>query len=193
LNKERLNMNRCGLFAAIALVGTFAPAQAEPPEFKDILKKAEAKFEPAEARPGQTVTLKLTLQLLDGWNTYPTVQTDKRAKAQANKIEFPEASGVVFVDALVEPPHPKQKAEPIAGIEQLLYYPGGGTWERKAVVPPTAKPGAISAKIKFRVLVCDKDNCLPPRTVELEATLKVAGEPVAVDPKYKEQVEKASK
>ncbi len=75
-----------------------------------------------------------------------------------------------------DPPGAKEKAEPMLSIERMLYYPGGATWERKAVVLPSTKAGALSSKIKFRVLVCDKDNCLPPKTIELEATLKVAGD-----------------
>ena len=72
-------------------------------------------------------------------------------------------------------------------------HQGGATWERKAVILPTTKPGEVSSKLKFKILVCDKDNCLPPKTLDLEAILKVAGDPVAVDPKYKAEVEKALK
>lgn len=178
--------------AVIGLLSATSPALAQP-GIEQVVRKVEAKFEPAEAKPGQTVTLKVSLQLLDGWHTYPTVQPDKAAKAQSNKLTFPEPGELVYVGEMDEPPGAKEKSEPMLSIERLLYYPGGATWERKAVVLPSTKPGALSSKIKFRVLVCDKDNCLPPKTIELEATLKVAGDPVAVDPKYKGEIEKAPK
>jgi len=166
-----------------------APALAQP-SIEQIIKKAEATFEPATAKPGQTVTLKIKIELLDGWHTYPTVQPDKAARAQSNKITFPDGGPVVFVGPIDDPPGAKEKAEPLAMIESMLYYPGGATWERKAVVLPSTAAGTVNSKIKFRLLVCDKDNCLPPKPLDLEATLKVAGDPVAVDPKYKDEVEK---
>jgi hypothetical protein len=180
-------------YAVITFLFMAASPSLAQPGIDEIIKKVEARFEPAEAKPGQTVTLKVSLKLLDGWHTYPTVQPDKGARAQANKLTFPEGGPVVYVGDFDDPPGAKEKAEPMLSIERMLYYPGGATWERKAVVLPSTKAGPVSSKIKFRVLVCDKDNCLPPKTIELEATLKVTGDPVPVDPKYKSEVEKAQK
>jgi hypothetical protein len=183
-------MNRF-LCSALGMCFLTLPALAQP-SFDQVLQKAEARFEPTTAKPGQTVTLKIALQLADGWHTYPTNQSDKAAKTYVNKFTFPIDGAVVYVGDFEDPPG-KEKAEPLAMIEKLTYYPGGANWERKAVVLPATKPGAVSSKIKVRVLVCDKDNCLPPKTLELEAALKVAGDPVPVDPKYKAEVEKAQK
>lgn len=169
-----------------------APALAQP-TFDEVVKKAEAKFEPATAKPGQTVTLKVNLQLMTGWHTYPVVQTDKAAKTYTNRFTFPAGGAIVYVGDFDDPAGAKEKPEPLAMIEKLIYYPGGATWERKAVVLPSTKGGDVSSKIKVKVLVCDKDNCLPPKTLELEAVLKVAGDPVPVDPKYKTEVEKVQK
>ena len=177
--------------AALWLGLAAGPALAQP-SIEQIIKKAEARFEPADAKPGQTVILKITLQLLDGWHTYPTVQPDKAAQSQSNKITFPEGPALVFVGDVDDPPDPKEKSEPLANIEKILYYPGGGAWERKAVVLPTAAAGNVSSKIKFKILVCDKNNCLPPKQLDLQATLKVSGDPVPVDPKYKKEVDKAT-
>ncbi len=182
--------------SAIALL-IFATAStsfaADLPKFEEIVKKAEARFEPAKAKPGETVTLKIKIDLINGWQTYPLVQPDKGAKSQTNRIVFPAGGPIVFVDSTIDPPNAKVKAEPLLGIEQLLYYPGGGVWERKAVIVPSAKTGKLAAKVKFTLLVCDKDNCLAPKTLELEASIDVAGEPVAVDPKYKAEVDKAQR
>lgn len=180
-----------GLSASMGLVDAGrASAQLN---FEQIVKKAEAKFEPAKARPGQTVTLKVTLELIDGWHTYPCLQPDKAAKAQTNKFTFPDAGPVVYVGELFDPENPKVKSEPVLGIDKMLYYPGGGAWSKKAVVLPDARAGSAASKVKFKILVCDKENCLPPRTLELEAPLTIAGEPVLVEPKYKAEVEKAHK
>ena len=180
------------ILVSVVLFYASSAALAQP-SFEQIVKKADAKFEPADAKPGQTVTLKITLQLLDGWHTYPLFQPDKAAKTYINKITFPEGGALVFVGESDDPAGAKEKSEPLASIEKMFVYPGGATWERKAVVLPNTKAGTVSSKIKFRVLVCDKDNCLPPKTIEIEATLKVAGEPVKVDPKYQKEIDKAPK
>lgn len=164
---------------------------AQAPKSKDAVKKVEAVFEPAEAKPGQTVTLKIVVQLAEGYFTYPTVQPAPEAKYSANSIVFPKDGSVVFVGETVDPVQPKSKK-----IEdyEMLYYPGGGTFIRKAVVLPTAKAGASSSKVKLKLLVCDDNVCFPPKTHELEATLKVLeGPAVPVDAKYKDEVEKAGK
>ena len=165
------------------------PASAQPA--KDAVKKVEAVFEPAEARPGQTVTLKITVQLADGYYTYPVAQPAPEGKYSTNSVVFPAGGPVVFVGETLDPADPKAKK-----VEdyELLTYPGGGTWVRKAVVAPSAKAGATSAKVKFKLLVCEEDRCFPPKTHELEAALKVLdGPPVEVESKYKAEVEKAGR
>lgn len=159
------------------------------------VKSINATFEPTEAKPGQTVTLKLTVTLEDGYYTYPLVQTDKAAVSMVNKLEFPKGGSVVFVGDAYDPANPKKKAEPVVGIEELLYYTGTVVYERKAVVSPSAKPGEVAVQLpKFSLSVCDKDNCFPPKTHKPEATLKVLDGPaVAVDKKYAAEVEKAAK
>lgn len=183
---------RLTLTAVIVLVCSLAPAADVK---KGGVKAVEAKFEPAEAKPGQTVTLKLTVTLEDGYYTYPLVQTDKAAAGMVNKLDFPKPGAVVFVGEPLDPAGAKTKAEPVLGIESMLYYTGTVTFERTAVVSPTAKAGEVAVELpKFLLSVCDKDNCFPPKTLKPEAKLKVLDGPaVAVDKKYAEEVEKALK
>lgn len=178
------------MLLAVPLCLAFAvPAAAQAD--KDAIKKVEAVFEPAEAKPGQTVTLKITVQLADGYYTYPTVQPAPEAKYSTNSVVFPKDGPVVFVGETIDPAGPKPKK---AEDYELLTYPGGGTWVRKAVVVPTTKAGATSTKVKLKLLVCEEDRCFPPKTHELEATLKVLDGPaVEIDPKFKAEVEKAGK
>jgi hypothetical protein len=168
-----------------------ATADGQTSKAKDAVKKVQAVFEPAEAKPGQTVTLKITVQLADGYHTYPVVQPAPEAKYSVNAITFPKDGPLIFVGQTVDPVEPKEKK---VDDYELLVYPGGGTWIRRAVVPPTAKAGAVTAKVKFKLLVCDENTCFPPKTHDLEATLKILeGPAVPVDAKYKDEVEKAGK
>ena len=48
----------------------------------------------------------------------------------------------------------------------MAEYPGGATWEFKAVVSPRATAGPRPVSLKdVRILVCDDEGCLPPRKV----------------------------
>lgn len=180
--------------ALLATLLTALPAVAADKKAGGV-KSVEASFTPAEAKPGQTVTFKLTVTLDDGYYTYPLAQADKQAASMVNKLEFPTAGGVVFVGDALDPPNPKTKAEPALGIEEMLYHTGTVVYERKAVVAPTAKPGELKVQLpKFLLSVCDKDNCFPPKKLTPEATLKVLDGPaVAIDPKLADEVTKALK
>jgi hypothetical protein len=159
------------------------------------VKSIEAMFEPAEAKPGQTVTFKLIVKLEDGFYTYPLVQTDKQAASMVNKLEFPAPAGVIFVGDTFDPPNPKTKAESVLGIEEMLYYTGTVVYERKAVVSPKATAGETKVQLpKFLLSVCDKDNCFPAKKHTPEAKIKVLDGPaVEVDKTYADEVSKALK
>ncbi len=182
------------LACAFLLASTgFAGAQTA----KEAVKKVEATFEPATAKPGETVTLKIKVELAEGYHTYPVVQPSEEARFSANKLTFPTDGPLVFVGETVDPVSPKSKTitDTVSkDTYELHYYPGGGTWVRKAVVLPTAKAGPATSKIKLRLLVCDADNCFPPKAIDLEATIKVSDSPaVEVEKRYRAEVERAVK
>ena len=176
----------------LLLLAPLAPAADKPAKG---VKSVVVVFDPPEAKPGQTVTLRLTVTLDDGYHTYPLAQPDKAAEGMVNKIEFPKGGAVVFVGEATDAAVGKTKAEPDLGIKELVYLPGKAVYERKAVVLPTAKAGdATVALPKFLLSVCDKDNCFPAKKLNPEAKLTVLDGPaVAVDEKYAAEVEKAGK
>ncbi len=179
-------------------VFVFAPAAIageKPIGLPKGVEKVEAILEPAEAKPGQLVTFKLTVTLATGYHTYPLVQPDQLAAGMVNKMVFPDAGSLIFVGDAIDPPMPESKAEPLLGIKALNYYHGKVVYERKAVVSPKATAGANTVAIpKFVLSVCDKDSCFPPKSLAPEATFKILDGPaVAVDAKYAAEVEKAMK
>ena len=159
------------------------------------VEKVEATVEPAEAKPGQLVTFKLTVTLAAGYHTYPLTQPDKLAAGMVNKVVFPDTGALIFVGDAIDPPMPESKAEPLLGIKALNYYHGKVVYERKAVVSPKAIAGASTVAIpKFVLSVCDKDSCFPPKSLIPEAIFKILDGPaVTVDAKYVAEVEKAMK
>jgi hypothetical protein len=180
--------------AFFALVIALVPAPVAAQKwYEKAVKKVEAKFSPTEAKPGQTVTFTLTIELADGFHTYPTVQADKQAAAMVNSILFPKPDAVIFVGKTEDPKDAKTKAEPELGILEMSYCTGTVTYTRKAVVSPKAAAGPTTVKLaKFNLSVCDKDNCFTPKNVPVEAKLKVLDGPaVEVEKLYAEEVKKA--
>ena len=169
------------------------PAAAQKGWYEKAVKKVEAKFDPAEAKPGQTVTLKLTVELNDGYHTYPVVQPDKEAASMTNVLKFPDPGTLIFVGNTADPKDFETKAEPELGIKELRTMSGTVTWTRKAVVSPKAVAGEATVKLSsFRLLVCDKSNCFPPKAVPVEASFKVlAGPAVEVEKDFAAEVAKA--
>jgi len=175
--------------AALSAVPGTAAAQKW---YEKAVKKVEAKFAPAEAKPGETVTFTLTVELNDGYYTSPTAQTDPGAAGMVNVLKFPKPGPVVFVGA-VSDGKVQTKAEPDLGIKELRYQPGTATYTRKVVVSPKAAPGATTVKLtEFALSVCVKSNCFPPKKVPVEAVLKVLDAPaVPVEKAFAEEVKKA--
>lgn len=179
------------LVAIGALAAPPAPAAGQK-WFEKAVRKVEGTFTPAEAKPGQTVTFTLTIELNDDYYTYPTVQSDKMAAGMTNEIKFPKPGAVVFVGSVQDPKDMKTKAEPELGIAELRYCTGKVVYTRKAVVSPNAAAGPTTVKLdSFKISICDKDNCFAPKAVPVEATLKVLpGPAVPVEKEFAEEVKK---
>jgi thiol:disulfide interchange protein DsbD len=163
------------MLAAWAAAGA-GDDRAPPSKSSRFLKavpKAWTSFEPATAKPGETVTWKLVVELAPGWHTYPTSQVDPKAEDNVTAITFPKGGDLDFVEDLKEPTF-KSKAEPEAGIRELHYLEDKIlVWERKAVVSPNAKAGRLDVKVPVRIQVCDANRCLPWQELEFAAPLTI--------------------
>jgi hypothetical protein len=185
----------CAVTFAMAVAALLAavPGSASAQKwYEKAVKKVEGKFTPAEAKPGQTVTFTLTIELNDGYHTYPTVQPDKAAATMVNVVKFPAPGAVIFVGETQDPKDYLTKEEADIGIKELRYNTGTVVYTRKAVVSPKASAGPATAKATLGLSVCDKGNCFPSKNVPVEASLKVLdGPPVPVEKAYAEEVAKA--
>ena len=182
------------LFALMLAVPTFAPEPGQKPEwFGRAVREFAVTCDPAEAKPGQTVTLKIALHLADGYTVYPTKQTDPAAEGMVSKITYPSSGSAIFVGDPGDPAGAKSKAEPELGIVALKYYSGKVTWERAFVVDPAQKPGELAVTVpSLKFAICDKQSCFPPKGFAAGAKLKVlGGPPVPVEAKYAAEVAKA--
>ena len=158
------------------------------------MKKIEGGFSPAEAKPGQTVTFSITVELNDGYHTYPTVQKDKGAESFVNNFKFVASDKVIFVGHLQDPIDVKTKFEKDLKCD-VQYCTGRVVYTHKAVVSPKAAAGVVTVKLPtFDLNVCDDENCFPPpkKLPVIEATLKVLeGPAVPVEKDFAGEVKKA--
>jgi thiol:disulfide interchange protein len=186
------SMLRKGCLVLALVVAAVAPPARAGENFDDVAK-VKVTLEPATAQRGQTVFLKISMELASGWHTYPTVQTDPEAEVYVNKFEFPNTKDIVFVGTLENPPGFVTKIEPALGIKDLHQYEGKVVWQRPLVVRPDATPGKTKLTIPLtNVQVCDESHCLPPPKLAPEVELTITDKPpLEVEARYREEVQKA--
>ena len=178
--------------------------------------KVELQFDPPSAKPGETVALKLSITVAEGYRTYPTKQppgSTEDAKAFVNTIRMPKKEQVIFVGDWEDPTNGEWH-DPNQGDSNRYYRYRGPftyTWTHKAVVRPDAAAGETNVTLKeynearkvyinSRLQVCgpvpgepDSDKCYQSGLV-FSAKLKInPGEPISVDPKYQAEVDVAMK
>jgi DsbC/DsbD-like thiol-disulfide interchange protein len=178
------------LFCFAAVVALLSASEARAQPFQDVVKKVEAKIEPKTAKRGAAVKWTLTIELADGWHTYPTKQPAAQHEAYVNKLKFENSASAVFVGELKEP---EAKFVNEDGA-MLAMFEGTPAWERTLVVRPDAKPGKIKITVPVVILVCNANGCLPPKKVNVEVELTISDAPaVAIDAKYQKEVDAAGK
>src|SRR5947209_14056227 len=166
-------MKRLLAAVVVAFSAAIAPAQfgGGPRTFEAVVQKVEATVEPATAKPGETVTWKLMVEIAPGWHTYPTVQPDANASSYVNKITPPKTGPLKFVGPVTEPANPIKKPLPGEDIKELRTYEGTVVWEQKAVVTADARSGETDVDVTVSILACDESGCLPPNKVPTTAKL----------------------
>ncbi|MCZ2343677.1 MAG: hypothetical protein LC104_18065 [Bacteroidales bacterium] len=184
-----------GLLSAVALTLLAVPpawGQKKPSPVDKAVVKLQAACTPAEAKPGQTVTLQVQVHLANGFYTYPLLQNDKAAEEMVNKLTILGGNHLIPVSSPVAASPVKSKPEPLLGIRDMRYLTGVVVYEQKFVVSPKAAPGNQTFVPELRLSVCSDNNCYPPKTVKPEATLKILDGPaMAIEPAFRAIVEKS--
>jgi thiol:disulfide interchange protein DsbD len=134
-----------------------------------------ARIEPAEARRGETVMLKITVTMNKEWHTYPLVQVDPAAKVYQTEIKMRDAAGLEV--GRLQDPAPLKKAEPALKIKELRYYDNEVTWEWPLTIPESAQPGKKVVKVRIDTQVCHDDRGCVPQKKDLEVALTVSDAP----------------
>ena len=155
--------------------------------------KVTMEVSPKAARPGETVTVKVTVAPSSFAWTYPNKPSDP-AQAGKNNIQPPPPGDLIFVGGVTDPPGAKTKPRDDKPDAKDEYYPSPATCVMRAVVSPRATPGAKTVKLTGTgIQICTENSCLYSTPNELptgEITV-LDGPAVSVDPKYAGDVEQA--
>lgn len=164
----------------ILLLGTVGrvPAQDAGGSFNlnDLLGKPAVKkpsaldakitLEPASAKAGDVVTVKVALDLPKGSYTYSM----SKGFSGRTKFEIKTSSGVESVDAdFVASAKPKSKNDPLLGAV-VETFEGKVAWTRRFRVKPGTSPGSVRIVGQMRYQVCDATSCRP-KTQKFDLTL----------------------
>ena len=186
----------------LALAAT-APAQpgGPPKSFADVAK-VTAEVDPATAKRGATVTVRVTVRPEFGAWTYPIHPKDPRQESK-NRFALPAVgekgfAGLVPVGGPAADPTAaewKFKPETLEGVTVDTQYSSAAvTWELAAVVSPQATPGKKELVLDpagTSVQACVRDYCFPARTLPTAAFVVADAPPVEVEGRFRAEVEKA--
>jgi thiol:disulfide interchange protein len=157
--------------------------------FSDIAT-IEATISPKTAKPGEIVSITLTVTPKPGCTTYPTAAST--GQSNLTKWTLESKSALIVVAGPVDPSGVKSKpgATP-KSTEQ--YFDDAVTWTVTAVIAPKAAAGKIPITLDTSfVQCCTEGNCFKANADDFpRLEIIVAGDPVAVDAKFAKIVEDA--
>jgi thiol:disulfide interchange protein DsbD len=178
----------------LALLLAASPALAQKQSKFAQVATVRAEVVPAKAKRGETVTYRFTVAPNPGYWTYPVKPGTGQASVTA--LDPPSPDVLVFVGEPKELGEWAEKDDEMNPLQKVKYSKKPVTWEFKAVVSPNAEPGK-KYKVKLdrttSLQVCDDQACIPSTERDLpEAEFEVEpGDPVPIDPQYRDAVEKA--
>ena len=118
---------------------------------------------PANAKPGETVTLSIDTSVQDGWHIYPVHFGGETPSWYPTKIEF-ESAGLEAIDSTFNCSVEPKSAQ--LGEDTQLHHEGKFSWTRKFRVKEGIRSYSGSGAIAFQV--CDETKCLPPKTLAFD-------------------------
>lgn len=118
---------------------------------------AKLTLEPADAKAGDTVTLKITVTTSSDAYTYSM----DPSFAGRTRIEVKTVAGLTAVDEAFSSDHkPKTELDPLLD-QRVEKFPGGVTWSRRYRINEDAQPADVRVTGSLRYQICDASSCRP--------------------------------
>ncbi len=130
----------------------------------------EVRLAPADAQPGDEVTLTLKTQVQEGWHIFALDQDPEMAGLPTEITS--ELRGLEAVDEAFTSSAEPETEEPLDGFVQRVHY-GEITWSRRLRV--TGSDAAVQGSIRFQI--CSGGVCKLPTTVQYSVALAAGVSP----------------
>jgi hypothetical protein len=122
-------------------------------------------------KPGEAFTLRLVAEIQAGWHVY---SIDQRPGGPI-PAEISLAGGQPFEPAAsVEGPKPHSIFDPNFDM-QVAFYARKADFRVPVKTAGDAPPGKRTLLVEARYQCCNDKECLPPKTVKVEAPVEIAG------------------
>ena len=164
------------------------PAKKDTPKAtQPVHAKVATAVEPAEAKPGDVVTFKVTAKVDSGYHIYKYSKEQGSGPVPTSFDFFGRAGLELEGEWKASRDAEKHKDPNFADLEFVEYYEDEVTWSIKLKVPDGTGPGKKSLRCQARYMVCDAKTCsIPGRWTLPDAELTVveagAAEPATAKP-----------
>ncbi len=140
-----------------------------------------ASITPAEARPGETVTLAVTAKLSHGWHIYGYNKAQPDDGPRVTQFDVFDPAGLTPKgDWTPSKPPTRKKETAYPDLPFVEFHEDEVTWNLPMVVPADARPGKRSVRVQAAYQVCSDQSCsFPGRWTlpDVELTIVAAGGP----------------
>src|SRR5579883_3239296 len=156
------SIGRGSLAACLLLIASLANAQKLDPVHWTLTSDT------AKARPGSSVTLKLTATLDDGWHLYSlTTPKGGPIPTTAGLADNPSIASFKLYQ-----PKPERKFDPNFNLDTETFLKQADFWI-VADLKKDAPAGPLEVTAQVRYQACDDKQCLPPKKKTAAFTLNV--------------------
>jgi hypothetical protein len=133
-----------------------------------------ASVEPAEARPDETVTFKVTAKLDPGFHVYKYSREEGPGPISTS-FDFFDPAGLKIEGYWTASREPEKHKDPnFPDVESVEYHEDEVTWSIKLKIPAGIEPGKKALRCQARYQVCEPKLCsIPGQWTLPEAVLTV--------------------
>ena len=184
--------HRAACFVLLALSSGFH-AQAAGPAKKDDSARMKPKdvivsaaVAPIEAKPGETLTFKVTAKLNPGWHIYIYSKQEQSEGPKNTKFDFFETAGLVVDGDWTASKTPIRKKEPaFPDLDSVSFFEDEVTWSLNLKVPADAMAGKKILRCQASYQICNAQSCSFPgkwTLPDVELTILPPGSQASVKP-----------
>ena len=154
---------------ALALMTAQALADGPQPAQKDSNARAKPKdaeltatIEPAEARPGDVVQLKVHAKLKPGWHIYTFAEQQREDGPRHTLFDPFDLAGLEKDGTWTASKKPEARAEPAFENKTFEFFEDEVSWSLPLKIPADAAPGEKTVRVQASYQLCNASSCSFP-------------------------------